>query len=78
LSFPEGLTDVSAGEAEVKREVVAMCRQVIALVDASKWGRVGPASFAHPQDIHTIITDELAPAALVEQARALGTRVLQI
>lgn len=38
LSFPEGLTDVSAGEAEVKRDVVAMCRQVVALIDATKWG----------------------------------------
>jgi DeoR family transcriptional regulator, aga operon transcriptional repressor len=78
LSFPEGLTDVSAGEAEVKREVVAMCRQVIAIIDATKWGRVGPASFAHPQDIHVVITDEQAPIGLVEQARSLGTRVIQI
>jgi DeoR/GlpR family transcriptional regulator of sugar metabolism len=78
LSFPEGLTDVSAGEAEVKREVVSMCRQVIALIDASKWGRVGPASFADPQDVHIIITDEQAPAGLVEQARSIGTRILQV
>jgi DeoR/GlpR family transcriptional regulator of sugar metabolism len=78
LSFPEGLTDVSAGEAEVKREVVSMCRQVIALIDASKWGRVGPASFANPQDLHIIITDEQAPAGLLEQARSLGTRILQV
>jgi DeoR family transcriptional regulator of aga operon len=78
LSFPEGLTDVSAGEAEVKREVVSMCRQVVALIDANKWGRVGPASFAHPQNIHIIITDEQAPAGLVEQARSLGTRVVLI
>jgi DeoR family transcriptional regulator of aga operon len=78
LSFPEGLTDVSAGEAEVKREVVSMCRQVVALIDASKWGRIGPASFARPEEIHIVITDEQSPAALVEKARALGTRVLQI
>jgi len=78
LSFPEGLTDVSAGEAEVKRQVVALCRQVVALVDATKWGRVGPASFARPQDLHVIITDTQAPAGLVEQARALGTRVLEV
>jgi DeoR/GlpR family transcriptional regulator of sugar metabolism len=78
LSFPEGLTDVSAGEAEVKREVVAMCRQVIALIDSTKWGRVGPASFACPQDLHTIITDQQAPAALVDQARILGTRVVLV
>jgi DeoR/GlpR family transcriptional regulator of sugar metabolism len=78
LSFPEGLTDVSAGEAEVKRQVVALCRQVVALIDATKWGRVGPASFARPQDLHIIITAALAPAGLVEQARGLGTRVMQV
>jgi DeoR/GlpR family transcriptional regulator of sugar metabolism len=78
LSFPEGLTDVSAGEAEVKRRVVALCRQVVALIDATKWGRVGPASFAHPGDLHVIITDTQAPAGLVEQARSLGTRVMQV
>ena len=78
LSFPEGLTDVSAGEAEVKREVVAMCRQVVALIDATKWGRVGPASFACPQDLTTIITDQKAPASLVEQARLQGTQVVQV
>jgi DeoR family transcriptional regulator, aga operon transcriptional repressor len=78
LSFPEGLTDVSAGEAEVKREVVMMCRQVIALIDATKWGRVGSSSFAHPQDLHTIITDAGAPPALVEQATTHGAHVIQV
>jgi DeoR family transcriptional regulator of aga operon/DeoR family fructose operon transcriptional repressor len=78
LSFPEGLTDVSAGEAEVKRQVVALCRQVVALIDATKWGRVGPASFARPEDLHVIITDAQAPSELVEQARVLGTRVMQV
>jgi DeoR/GlpR family transcriptional regulator of sugar metabolism len=78
LSFPEGLTDVSAGEAEVKRQVVALCRQVVALIDATKWGRVGPASFARPEDLHMIITDVQAPAELVGQARTLGTHVMQV
>jgi DeoR/GlpR family transcriptional regulator of sugar metabolism len=78
LSFPEGLTDVSAGEAEVKRAVVAICRQVVALIDATKWGRVGPASFAHPEDLHIIVTDNNAPTGLVDQARAHGTRVIQV
>jgi DeoR/GlpR family transcriptional regulator of sugar metabolism len=78
LSFPEGLTDVSATEAEVKREIVSACRQVIALIDATKWGRVGPASFACPQDLHQIITDKNAPASLVEQARIQGALVRQV
>lgn len=78
LSFPEGLTDVSAGEAEVKREVVALCRQVIVLIDATKWGRVGPASYASPEKIHVIITDHNAPANLVARACDQGARVIQI
>ncbi|MBN1310192.1 MAG: DeoR/GlpR transcriptional regulator [Anaerolineae bacterium] len=78
LSFPEGLTDVSAGEAEVKHAVAAMCRQVVALIDATKWGRVGPASFARPEDLHIIVTDTDAPAGLIAQARALGARVIQV
>ena len=69
---------MSAGEAQVKSAVVGMCRQVVALIDATKWGRVGPASFARPQDLYAIVTDADAPADLVEQARALGTRVVQV
>jgi DeoR family transcriptional regulator of aga operon/DeoR family fructose operon transcriptional repressor len=57
---------------------VAGCRQVIALIDATKWGRVGPASFARPQDLHQIITDKYAPASLVEEARRLGAQVRQV
>jgi len=75
LSFPEGLTDVSPGEAEVKRAVVAMCHQVVALLDGTKWGRIGPASFANPENLHIIITDTSAPSDLVGQARSMGTRV---
>jgi DeoR/GlpR family transcriptional regulator of sugar metabolism len=78
LSFPEGLTDVSAGEAAVKQAVVALCRQVIAMIDATKWGRVGLASFARPEDSHRIITDQQAPTDLVEQARAFGAQVIQV
>jgi len=78
LSFPEGLTDISAGEAEIKRHVVESCRQVVAIIDGTKWGRVGPASFARPQDLHTIITDKQAPTSLVDQARAFGSCVIQV
>jgi len=78
ISLLEGLTDVSADEAEVKRPLVAMCRQVIAVLDATKWGRVGLASFADLEDIDCIITDRHAPADLVEQVRALGVEVILV
>lgn len=76
LNLPEGLTDVSADEAEVKRRLVAMCRQTIAVLDATKWGRVGLASFAQPEEIDTVITDAHAPADLVEQIRAASIEVV--
>lgn len=75
LSFREGLTDVSAAEAEVKRPLAAKCRQLIAVLDATKWGRVGLASFAPVTAISTIITDTGAPLNLVNQARSMEIEV---
>ncbi len=78
ISLPEGLTDVSADEAEVKRALVAMCRQTIAVLDATKWGRVGLASFAQPEEISSIITDVHAPVDLIEQVRSAGIEVIVV
>jgi DeoR/GlpR family transcriptional regulator of sugar metabolism len=78
ISVSEGLTDVSVGEAEVKRPLIAMCRQVVAVLDATKWGRAGVASFADLKAIQVIITDAKAPADLVEQVRALGIRAVLV
>ena len=78
ISLAEGLTDVSADEAEVKRPLVAMCRQVIAVLDATKWGRVGLASFAHLEQVDCIISDVHAPADLVAHMRELGIEVVLV
>lgn len=76
LTLREGLTDVSAGEADVKRPLVAMCRQAIAVLDATKWGRVGLASFAELSALDSVVTDQNAPADLVQQVRDLGIQVV--
>jgi DeoR/GlpR family transcriptional regulator of sugar metabolism len=78
ISQPEGLTDVSAAEAEVKHHLVGLCRQVIAVLDASKWGRVGLASFARLEEIHSVITNSQAPEALIQPVRAAGVNVVQV
>lgn len=70
-----GLTDVSADEAAVKRPLVHLCRQVIAVLDATKWGRVGLASFADLAQLSQIVTDDGAPPPLVTHVRALGVTV---
>lgn len=78
ISHPEGLTDVSMSEAEVKRAVVELCREVIAVLDATKWGRAGVASFAKPEDVDLIITGAEAPAELVDQVREMGIEVIVV
>jgi len=78
LSLSEGLTDVSADETEVKRLFVEMCHQVIVVLDATKWGKVGLASFAHFEQIDQVITDLDAPADLMEQVRAAGIEIMLV
>jgi DeoR/GlpR family transcriptional regulator of sugar metabolism len=78
INVPEGLTDVSAEEAEVKRPLVAMCRQVMAVLDATKWGQVGVASFASLEQVDRVITDMDAPADLVELVRSCGVEVILV
>lgn len=78
ISVTEGLTDVSLAEAELKRPVIAMCRQVIAVLDSTKWGRVGLASFAAPTQIHRVITDGRAPAELMAPVRAAGIEIVLV
>ena len=78
ISLAEGLTDVRLAEAEVKRPVIAMCRQAMAVLDATKWGRAGLASFASLEQVHRVITDEYAPADLVAQLRAAGVEVVLV
>ena len=78
IAIREGLTDISADVAAAKQPIVALCRQVIAVVDATKWDRVGLASFAQINDIDIVITDQHAPPDLVEQVRKLGVEVFLV
>jgi DeoR/GlpR family transcriptional regulator of sugar metabolism len=78
LTLEDGLTDVSTDEADVKRHLITMCRQVIAVMDSTKWGQVGIVSFAPLDQINTVITDSHAPAGLVDQVRALSLNVVLV
>lgn len=73
----DGLTDVSVAEADVKREVVNMCRTVVALIDVTKWGRIGPCSFAAASQVHRIITDRQVPEEQVAEVGPLDIDVIQ-
>lgn len=76
LTLEEGLTDVNSAEVAVKRAMIAHTRQVIAIVDSSKWGRVGFVSFASIDQVDCVITDEGAPSALAAALREANVDVV--
>ncbi|RME74700.1 MAG: DeoR/GlpR transcriptional regulator, partial [Chloroflexi bacterium] len=67
LTIEEGLTDVNLEEVKMKRAMVERCRRVVGVVDSRKWGNVAAATFANPDQISTVISDQDAPEALVHQ-----------
>ena len=78
FTLEEGLTDATEEEAELKRAMVAAARQVIAVVDHTKWGLVAFATFCRAERIGLLVTDAAAPPEMVEQMRQLGGQVLQV
>lgn len=78
ITIEEGLTDVNNYEVQLKRAMVKAAKEVIAIVDHTKWGRVAFASFASVDQVDKIITDDKAPPELVKAFRARGVEVLLV
>ena len=78
FSLSEGLTDVNSEEIELKRAIVEMAKEVIAVIDSSKWQQVAFATFCPLHRITTIVTDTKAPQDMVEQVRRAGVEVLLV
>lgn len=75
FTIEEGLTDTNQYEVELKQRMVKRSKQVIAVVDSSKWGQVTFASLATVAELDHVITDEAAPEAMVVELRARGIDV---
>jgi DeoR/GlpR family transcriptional regulator of sugar metabolism len=75
FAIESGLTDAMEEEAQIKRSMVAAARQVVAIVDHTKWGRVAAATFCRTDRIDAVIADTAAPAEMVDSLRRQGIRV---
>lgn len=58
FSLERGLTEVHLNEAQLKRKVIHIADQLIALIDSSKFGKEDLTPFARPDDIYRLFTDE--------------------
>ncbi len=78
LTLEEGLTDVNPDEVALKRTIVTVAKEVIALIDHTKWNQVALASFCPLEKLSLVVSDKRAPHAMVKQARARGIQVVLV
>jgi DeoR/GlpR family transcriptional regulator of sugar metabolism len=75
FSLESGLSDATEDEAQIKRFMAEAAREVIGIVDSSKWGRAAFATFCRTEDMTRIITDDEAPPSTVAELRSRGIDV---
>lgn len=75
FTMESGLSDAIEEEAQIKRSMVAAAREVVAIVDHTKWERASSATFCRIDRVTSVLTDMEAPAAMVEALRRLGIEV---
>jgi DeoR/GlpR family transcriptional regulator of sugar metabolism len=75
VTLESGLADATDEEAQIKRSMVAAAREVIAIVDHTKWQRAAFATFCPTDKISTVLTDDEAPAEMVGVLRGRGAEV---
>ena len=75
FSLDSGLADATDEEAQIKRSMVAAAREVIAIVDHTKWERAAFATFCATDKISVVLTDEGAPDTMVDALIARGVQV---
>ena len=75
FTLESGLADATDEEAQIKRSMVAAAREVIAIVDRTKWERAAFATFCPTTKIDVVLTDRGAPAGMVAALTARGIDV---
>lgn len=78
FTIEEGLSDAMEEEAQIKRSMVNAARDVYAVVDRTKWGRISSATFCRTDRIKGVFTDEGAHDEMVVTLRAMGVEVVEV
>jgi DeoR/GlpR family transcriptional regulator of sugar metabolism len=78
FTLEAGLSDAMEEEAQIKRAMVSAAREVYAVVDHTKWGRVASTTFCRTDALTGVFTDGEAPADMVAALREAGVEVVQV
>jgi DeoR family transcriptional regulator of aga operon/DeoR family fructose operon transcriptional repressor len=69
FTVESGLSDATDEEAQIKRSMVSAAREVIAIVDHTKWERAAFATFCSTDQIGLVLADAAAPDGMVDELR---------
>ena len=72
LDTERGITTHHEPEAQLNRRMVETAREVIAVTDASKFGKICLHRIIGLNDLNALVTDTGAPAYIDEAAERLG------
>ena len=75
FTLEAGLSDATDEEAQMKRSMVAAAREVIAIVDHTKWERTAFATFCPTDKVSVVLTDDRAPDPFVQSLTFRGVQV---
>ncbi|MFN3556793.1 MAG: DeoR/GlpR family DNA-binding transcription regulator [Bacteroidales bacterium] len=73
-----GITTTNALEASLNQAMIEAAHKVIVLADSTKFGRKGFSRICGMERVDTIITDQEAPAKLIEKCNEKGVEVLVV
>lgn len=71
-----GFSCGSQQEADLFKIICRKAKFTYMMLDSSKIGKIKPYTFARPEDINVLITDDVFPDALKEQFKAMNIVVL--
>lgn len=76
LDLKKGLTTPNLAEAQTKKAMLNSAKEVILVADHSKFGRVSFSHICNLDRINCLITDNGAPAAVLNALKKQGIKVL--
>ena len=75
LTTSQGLTDINLQEVEMKAAMADVCERVVAVLDHTKLGQVGLATFVACANLALVITDDGADPTIVAELERAGVEV---
>lgn len=71
-----GLSEYNWDDALIKQAMISSAKEVVALADSSKFGKVAFAHVADFSQIHVLVTDREPPEPVMDRLRAANVSVL--